>query len=240
MSPLVNPPNRGYSDYQRVDNWDGPILDQQTMHTFNAPEQSGVLDVSRYAYIGGSMTATTGTAYSFTANWYADQAASEFVGSRIFVIQASMGHQMQFRLPSIGPWLSMIWTPVTANAIRTNVIQATNRQHPLEIVPVTSILLTKQGVSIPATTTTRYFPTDYYSGPARVWVSGAGIVGFLGVEYLDTTNTWNPIDEMPLAAGDNRGTITTPTGAWRIYVDNTTASAQTVDVVVTPSTTGSV
>lgn len=240
MSPLVNAPNRGYADWQRVDNYDSGQLYSDPGTSGAGSIATSVLDVSRYGYIAGYDFAAAG---SFEAGffWYIDAAATVGVGLRQFMLDSNITDDAQYRLPNMGPFLKVAWSTIGAGPWTHRAeLFGTNRVHPLELIPRSPVLIDQQAIAIAAGATATFYPSGYYSGPAQWWVETGTQVGSLRFQYLTTAGTWDILNELPsvAATSDGSGIAVVPSGAWRAQLTNEGAVSASFYLTVTPTMTG--
>lgn len=241
MSPLVSAPARGYADWQRVENWDSDTLYTAPNAPTTGVTQSGVLDVSRYGYLGGfAYNAQNSTCILFIT-WFADQAGTITIAQRKILLTAVVTNPAHLRVPNLGPFCTLVFNPIGgASYTPRAVIFGTNRFHPLELIPISGVLM-HVATNIPANGSSNFFPTDYYSGPARASIVGLG--GAISVQYLYTADDGSSVqfDQFSVPSGQlqfSSNTIIVP-GAWFVTVNNTNAAVQGINLSVIPSATGS-
>lgn len=238
MSPLVQPPARGYSDWQRVSNYDTGLL-------YNAQEinnavsfTSPIEDVSRYAATALFVNMVAGNA-SITLSWFLDAGGTEQAGFRTFITSSLMNNGLQARILNLGPFVTISGTPFGGNYSIFLDAWGTNRQYPLEVVPSHPVIIDQQNIAIGGGSTVTMYPADYYAGPVQAWCAGPANASFLNLQYLTATNSWDLISQSPIPANSGASfTLVTPPGAWRMAVQQIGGAASTFDLAVTPSMTG--
>lgn len=238
MAPIADSAVRGYPDMQRIDNWDSGLLFEDEATVRNAPIASPVMDVSRYAYLGGFDICQL-IPVAVRAIWTADNPPTLPLGNRDFALTDLITGNAQYRLPNLGPYCQLTYTPMAAGNWRhTARIIGTNRVHPLEFIPDSAVLIDVQAQNVAAAATVTVYPTDYYAGPVQVW-SVIGQTSIVWLEYLAAGAVWHQLAQETVAAAANSVVDwATPPGAWRINVKNTGAAAGSLFLAVTPSTTG--
>ena len=237
--PLLASPNRGYADWQRVENWDTGLLINQTIPSGSNFYQSSVLDVSRSAYLSGYIGVTPGDAtIGFT--WYDDLAGDNTLGYRQYNMSSSINNVAQLRIPNMSPFCQVTASKLGAfNYGASLLIWGTNRYHPLELIPREPVLLAHAGIALAASGTNRYYPSDYYAGPVQV-NAFCGQSYQLFMEWLSDTDTWTSINNITGGTGTIQTvTMLAPPGAWRVGITNQTATATTESIRITPTYTGS-
>lgn len=230
---------RGYAAWQRIANYDGPIVWQANQNPGTTGQTSPVLDCSRYAYVGGQLGESSSQAL-WTFNWYADAGGVTQIASRQFVLYFRTEFA-QIRLPNLGPFLKITIAPIPngGTIASTGVIFFTNRVHPLEFIPTNPGLISQQATAINANTTNIYFPSDYYAGPVSVWASTNYATGLVDMDQMATDGTWQTVNQYKITTnGPVQQVMIAPAGAWRVAIQNSTASASTFYLAVTPSVTG--
>jgi hypothetical protein len=197
-----------------------------------------VLDVSRYAYLGGYDAVGT-REVQVTFDWYTDSGGVNNCGTRTLVLSPSIVSPAQYRLPNLGPFVQVSYLLLAApNWLHTCVLFGTNRVHPLELIPSSPVLIDVQNAAIGATTTIISYPSDYYAGPIQV-AAECSQAGTVSINYETAGAVWDVQDFYLLTAGAwLETTIATPPGAWRIAVRNTAAAAGTYYLIVNQSMTG--
>lgn len=241
MSPLIGAPNRGYADYQRLENFDSGVLLRVATPIQNSQYTSAVLDMSRYAYLGGLMSCGTGGIGLVVITWWADAAATILLGERAFTMNNQMGNAAQLRLPNLGPFVIIQCNAIGAGTYQFNAtVIGTNRVHPLEMIPLTSLLL-DWNQSFPVGTTS-VFHTSYYAGPALVTAvlpsSGVGI----SLSHSDSAGTPQQYDQLNVVTGAavQRFITSVPEGICWANVINLSGSPQNVALYVIPTPTGAI
>lgn len=239
MCPLISAPNRGYADYQRVGNYDSGILWSVDTGSINVGISSPLLDVGRYAYLGGTIAGLLNQS-QVSIFWYADAAATIQVGERFIQLHGQILQPAQIRLPNLGPFVR-INCNITGGAnqdVQANVF-GTNRVHPLEFIPVNPLVIDQQNVAIAAGVTANLYPFDYYAGPCRLWMLVSQTSQWQ-LQALSSAGVWELFDQQQgfAAFANVEQTLITPPGAWRLAVQNTSGTAGNYWAVVTPSTTG--
>jgi hypothetical protein len=241
MSPLVLSPNRGYADYQRIDNYDEGLVWNENPGPINFAVNSPVLDVSRYSRLGGFMQVGL-QGMLVELSWYADSAGTVGLGSKQFMLTNLINDAMQPLMINMGPFCKVSLQGAAAGNYQPIIkLYGTNRDHPLEFVPMQAVLIDEQLLGIGANGTQTIYPSDYYAGPLNVWYQPAFASGAVAFEYLTIANAWDLFDHttQTVASADYRYTTITPTGAWRVIVGNNTAAASDFYLAATPTLTGS-
>lgn len=239
MSPLVQPPNRGYADWQRVENYDSGVLLAVNQLIGGLPVTFGPVDMSRYLAIGGLM-GVSGNAGLVQMFWYDDSSALALVGQRQFTLSPLIPLAAQLRIPNLGPFLEIAptWLAGGSMTFVCNLI-GTNRDLSMDFIPSAPLLIDQDAVALGASGAVISYPNSYYAGPVRLWFTCTQSA-LWQLQVLSPTNAWETVDEFELAGGGVTSTtnILTPPGAWRIVVTNETAVAATYYLKATPSTTG--
>lgn len=199
---------------------------------------SPVFDVSRYAYLAGTIGENLASAV-VTLTWYLDSAGTTKIASRVFTVTDSITNAMQLRVPNLGSFCQVALTN-TGTGIDRTVAQVfgTNRVHPLEFLPMYSVLIDLQGIALGAGASYVAYPTDYYAGPVDIYFYGSQ-VNQLVPKVLNTAGIWDTIEYLSEAGNVNVSKYAImPDGAWRMDVTNTNNVAGTFNLVVTSSMTG--
>jgi hypothetical protein len=239
VSPLLTSPNRGYADWQRVENWDTGLLWNIFIPAGNTSHLSPVLDVSRTAYLSGSVDMTVGDmTVGFT--WYDDENLDNQLGSRVLNMSSEIADPAQLRIPNLGPYLQIVVHELgSAQYSATLLLWGTNRVHPLEFIPQAPYLVAHSVVALAANATNYTWPSDYYAGP--VFVNATSPAGFtFRLEALNGVDTYDTLAVEPTAANlvINQSFVVPP-GAWRVGMQNTSGAATNESLRVAYSATGS-
>lgn len=240
--PLISAPARGYTDYQRLGNFDSaPIFSASGTNLNGVDEVTGILDVSRFAYLGGFDRVTNGRAL-VTLQWYADSAGAIPVGSRQYVLlnaTLEIGNSMQYRVPNLGPFLKATWHQLSGTAFHFCQLLGTNRFHPLEAIPVNVQPITLNGIAQNPGSIT-YFPTDYVSGPVFFAIqSNVASVQFVPQTFDRTGNSQTLFAITPVAAAWTSFVLPIPLGAWQLTI-SVGGAAATIFAFATPSLSGAI
>ena len=234
-------PDIGYPDFQRVVNWDSPVLYADSVDNVTTYKQSGALDVSRYAYMGGFASITAGYCL-VTLEWFLDQSMSTIVGERQFTLDQSISEICQPKIPHMGPFLQVTFEAIASNPFSGSwSLFATNRAYPLEFVPINPVVFDVQGVDVGAISSSSWYPSNYYAGPALLSMYSTEASCQSGIQRLTSAGSWEFIYNLDLPAGSqwNQWRIVLPSGAWRCVYTNNSASTATMYGTITHSTTGS-
>jgi hypothetical protein len=239
MSPIQEPPNRGYADWQRVSNYDTDLIWNITPVSGHAPIVSPIIDVSRFLALGGAIGEQQSSSL-WTFQWYADDAGAIPVGARRFTTTINISSGATVRIPNLGPWVQITIAPLTGASFLPYVrLTATNRDLPIDFVPIDSQLIVRANQVIGAAASQDCWPETHFAGPIRIWglPLAAGIV--YSVQSLNTVAAFDIVDEIrPAANVDFSITTVAPTSAWKVLVTNAGA-ATNYYLSVTPSLTGS-
>lgn len=235
--PLMSAPSRGYTDWQRVENWDSGVLFSNNGAAAITGDGTGLLDVSRYAYLSGFDEVTGGNVQA-TYAWFADAAGLVGCGGRTIMFEGQNSRQAQYRLPNLGPYVQIGWQLATgASFNHTCVIMATNRAHPLEMIPGNSLLIYESNFNLPAGDTFLY-PGTMYTGPVQIWTHALGASVILVLQMMLSNGTYDAMIQLPGANGEQVFNWTAPQGAWRLRVANSGAAVPGVYLMATASLTG--
>jgi hypothetical protein len=242
MSPVLGAGGVGYDDYQRIQNYDSAILYSFTAPPSNSTLDSAVIPVLRWSYLEGILTPNT-NASQLTFTWTSDAAGFDTIGVRKFNISPLITNPMQFRLSNLGPYVQIEQAPIAGlNWGCSGAMFGGNRQSLLETIPQQPVALSVQNATVNAGTTSFFYPTDYYAGPATLWFVTGYATGGIALQWLDTSNVWEFAWQV-LSGGtnfQNTALITIPLGAWRFAVQNTTGGNGNFYMGVAQSNTGSV
>lgn len=224
--PLATQPNRGYTDWRRVDDWDSATLWTATAANTQATFTSPILDVSRYAYLGGEIQCGFHF-YSVSLQWFHDPGATVVAGFRTFLIDQNIFAGAQIRIPNLGPFLQVTISAVGAVFYDFLVdLIGTNRVHPLEFIPTRPWAISQVAVAIPAGGNIPVFPQDYYAGPVRVFMFCSTVPMSVDVQVLQFDGVYHGMGAIPVLTANSwmNALFTTPPGAWRVNVSNSGAA----------------
>lgn len=242
MSPLATPGTRGYPDWQRLQNWDSPSLFQRRMAFSGLSDDSGIMDVRLYQYLGGIdfITAAPGGC-SVHVSWYQDPSGSTLVGEQIWLIDPFGSGQQQWRLSNVGPYARVVWTSIDGvqNFTHTCNLLGTNRFHQLMFIPPNvNPLYIVQGTNINAGAQFTHSLQSLYTGPARIRINTAAAAWSVDLQAYTAGGLYQSVDVLinsPPAA-----TFLIPIGSSRLVVSNLDGVPRNFDIALTPAWLGSV
>ena len=239
MSPLANAPNRGYGDWQRIVDWDSPILFHESGVTHNADFATPVMDVSRFAYLGGIDFVQVNNCAVAVA-WFADAGATELVGERVFILGMTMQTPAQYRMPNLGPFVQLQYLRIAGVSFTHSCfLFGTNRQHPLEAVPaIASFLLSASG-TVANGFSVQGNPENYYAGPALAYFSTPAANWSLQFKTIDSNNASYTFDTIVTTGNNTRFTTVVPFGYWFVSINNQSGASGNFSLVMSASETGS-
>lgn len=240
MSPIAQPPSRGYNDWQRIGNYDTGLLYQNTLTNSNANFLGPILDVSRFAYLSGTMNETQSMS-TVAVQWYSDDIQTQFMGQVELTLVSNIVPVAQLRVPNLGPFCVVEQSVIGVTRYTSTVnIFATNRVHPLELIPQFAPMIDRQAQPLGASSSAIDYPNGYYSGPAQLAVNCTQNVQ-VAVRILSIVGTWDICWASPVITANNWFTAVfyAPLSAWRVETINQTAVAATYYTIVLPATTGS-
>lgn len=238
--PLLAPPARGYADWQRTVNWDSDVLWQADSGDTTASYTSPMMDVGRYAYLGGWVKEGLSQCQLVVTWWSAFTGGVE-MGVRTWTMDVNVGPDAQWRIPNLGPFVQIQVSSLNNQTYYfTGQVIGTNRYHPLETIPENPNFDPWENTAYTANGALWTYPKDYYVGPLSCSVNPI-TAGFVGVEILTNAGNWLLVQGVQLAGGSGYSQVTfvTPPGAWRFYFVNTNNTAGSVTLRACPSLTGS-
>lgn len=229
----------GYPDGQRVQNYDGPLQVDQQYNGAAASWVSAVFDCSRYARSAGFMWVGSGTA-QVQLSWFADAAGTVTLGSRTFLLDQWVTNGGQFRIPNLGPFVSISVQSLTANPYSYHVqMFQTNRESELEFIPSQRSLIWLPSTTLGAGVTQNLHPTDYYAGPVKVAVQFSAGTASLFVYFLNAQGGYDQAYAQNQPALDSILDFLVPAGAWYVAIKNTGTGSALFVVSVQHSQSGS-
>ena len=229
----------GYPDYQKVNNWDGPLLFSAKELLLSEGQEQGPWDMSRYASLLARLE-ILGTPIGVNLAWTTAQGAlGGLTATRFFVLEPNILAPIQILIPNLGP--SLKWTTTTEvgkTAKLTANVHGSNRVNPLGFVPRGPLVLSRRITFAKAETVTLY-PSDYYGGPAQVYYEKEGQTLTFVVEAQVMPGEWVStfLHETAAAKGNDTFSLLLPPTAWRLAV--VSGGLQNFNVRVAPSYSGS-
>lgn len=230
---------RGYADWQRVVNWDGPsILDHTGAVPGGGPVSSGILEASRYGYIGGIIQANN-PSVKVTLEWFLDAAGTILLAKRTLWLAVNITNPAQLRVPNLGPWVRVSTNKASGEYTLTAHLFLTNRTHPCELIPSESLLINTVPTIATAGEVT-IFPTDYFAGPAWLWIeTGAGAGQFI-LNRTEGTPPGNAFHFAALAANARETkAVILPFGPVSAQIKNVSGAEANYRIALTASLSGS-
>jgi len=163
---------RGYPDYQRVENWDGPRLIKESEERLPGEKvESALIEVSRYSAIAVPAFCEKGNV-NLICTW-TNASVKEVIATREFAFSKSIGSKAQLRIPNLGPYMFFTMKFVGGEAgLLTIEVFGTNRQSP-ESIPGKAILHHVKR-KYKASEEQTYNLTEYVSGKVGVAVRSFG------------------------------------------------------------------
>lgn len=238
MCPLIVAPNRGYADYQRVGNYDSGVLATLNFGPTNVGSQTQMIDVSRYAYLGGSLQCTLASV-QVTILWYADVLGTVQVGERTFAVNANVSNPAQLRLPNLGPFCLVAFTAISgANYTVTGRVFGTNRVHPCELIPLFPQLLTISSRASAINQVDNFWLNGYFSGPMQIWAISGGLNLTYSLFYMAPDGSTPFVWQAPLQTVLTTAFVIAPPGPLLAQIVNNSGSAATYSLSITPSLSG--
>lgn len=165
--------------------------------------------------------------------WTIDAAGQQIVGVQGLNLSSLIVSTNQLRIPNQGPYLYVTYQPfVGPNPLALNLF-GTNVGNVLQHIPGDTILLNEHNRTLGPYAATAIYPCDYFAGEARLYLSAPA--GVRATVYgADLTDQFWPLD----ATGPGSLTTITPMGTWLVVISNSTGSAVSYTVAVTPLASG--
>jgi hypothetical protein len=231
----------GYPDWRRIVDWDGPVVWEILTKAITGEAESGVIDCSRYGYIGGRAFCTP-EPLQLRLEWFADQAATKPVGQWLMVISPLVANPAQLRIPNMGPFVRvhLEGKEGTTKSTATVRLYVTNRIHPLQLIPVNSVIV-HSALAYAEGESKFVTPTDYYAGPVEVNYEsnvGAATAVVVEMEVQPGVLAACPILRFGATVPSAQQKIILPAGAFRLHIANEGA-ARSINVNLQTSLTGS-
>lgn len=168
---------RGYPDYQRVENWDGPAVftRQQVNITAGGEGEYETFETSRYAQLGVTMEAIIGK-MTINFQFLTAKTGGATLGVKSYCMNPQVG-RCNLRVPVLGPYcrITVKATIEVASKLLTTVIP-TNRLAPQEAIPRNNLLLNTV-LSYEAAQKRSFVIPELASGKATCRFSNSGANG---------------------------------------------------------------
>lgn len=238
----------GYPDFQKVANWDGPVLAESGL---NEMPYATTFPVGPYGYLNGSINVLS--AYALASfEWGPTATFPKLPTMSVIKRQLILGNGEAgglkgssggalLRIPNWGPYCRLRVTQVGANNTLPHVTLAgTNRVSPYETLPATTPLVVASHVFAGAGVVT-VAPAFFWSGPMRVvyFSEAAGIAstvrlnGLLPPEGVETT-----FDFITVGSGVTVFNLYAPFTTWWLTVEAAGVN-KTTSIVAQPLLSGS-
>lgn len=231
---------RGYADWQRIQNWDGPQLDHRTGTVNHGIVTTPIVQVDRYSHIEGQMSCGTNPV-EMSFRWFADSAGTIHLAERRLALNPEIANPATLHLPNLGPWLQIFYIPAEVEAgeyTLTGTLIMTNRVYPLELVPLSSEVI-NSGHLFGGGGEVILWPVSYFAGPATlILFNSAAGAGFVDVQGDFGVNSWERTDRLVAPSGSLVVAKTIlPLTAHRYSLNS--GGAGSMELNVSASTTGS-
>lgn len=241
MSPVTG--SRGYEDYQRVSNWDAPILGEGTKTSLLENFPLEFKDVSRYAYLYLRIRPTSAEKglLLLHLDYWNHPLGGLNCGERDIVLTPEIKVPIQIRVPNLGPFVTIRLTRIEAAGGTCDFqIAPTNRYVPIEVIPSAPTLINEIAKVVLKAGNIKVWPLSYFAGPAVFYFSPAGEKFSLLLRYVDKLGEFHTFSTLSPAAGSNtKENVVLPVGAWFAEVLNAGAADSQFDLSLIPSLTGS-
>lgn len=197
MSPLGSGP-LGSPDWQRVANWDGPVL--LSAVTYEMPKGvervTPVFDVSRYSALALNYSVIEGGAY-MNVGWFGTSALGPPGQTRLFRLGPTGGTYGQLRLSNLGPFVQIgLQGSGESNKISLSA-QPTNRPPQQEAIPYGAVIL-KGAKTFAANETYTEYSGQLASGILRVSANTGAAKPFYLRAYVATGDG----EELPIGQAE--------------------------------------
>lgn len=239
--PLVPAPGVGYADYATFGNYDSAVLWSQSSAVSTTPESSPVMNMTKYAAVGGAFLCTQGQC-QVTFSWYSDPLLVFLIAERTFTLTSNIISGLGgWVIPNLGAYLQITFSNIAGGNYAMNAIAfGTNRQVPLAVSPQNSALIDVQNGFIGLGATLMFYPTDYYTGPLATWFDPGFSTWIVALQMLNTGGTWDTVNQASGTVAASQYLIwVTPLGAWRFAVTNSTGANSNYYLACVPAPTGS-
>lgn len=217
----------GYPDWQRLTNWDGPVLWEPAPGVYNAQLNGPVMRVDRYQALSCLLEITAGKA-SFTFAWYADQALTTLIAARQVYLDGGAGNTSIVRLTNLGAWCQVLITPIggAAFTLASTVFAVTNRGFPSEYVAISSMLAQVESQNINAGVTFTAQCQYVVAGRAHLWAAGPTAGATVDVLAMLLSGVYVHIYEGVLDGnGELNDDLELPQSSIKLQISNTTGVA---------------
>lgn len=237
--PTLGAGPRGYKDWQREENWDGPFVVQQSAVAHSGAFTTAMAQASRYGYLMGLVNVEEHSVL-MTAEWFADVAGTEPLGHRNIVLNAAAVTPAQLHLTNLGPFVRLTFTPSGGEPTYklTGRLFLTNRLTLPELSSANPVLA-NGGITFGGAGELLWQQGIYFAGPveALVFAEGAS-VAYLRIMATTELGVEEEVDRVVAPAGDlvvQR--VVFPLSAVNLKV--VSGGAQHVRFSLTPFVTGS-
>lgn len=190
----------GYPDYQRVENYDGPVvLNRKELKVAKGVVKGlGPFDVSRYAAVKLNIECTLGVGI-LKLSYGTLEGGAAFIGVREIIVSAELAREAVLEIPNLGPELTVEWFGLAASNTVLVTAVPTNRQvNGTAVFP--GVLLLQSVAKPKAAGEVAVAPGFIATGTVRLFVATEGLgTPNVFITVLDATGT---IREISRFAGE--------------------------------------
>jgi hypothetical protein len=239
----------GYPDWQRVENWDGPVIWEGEGGALSGPQTSGVVPCSRYASLVVYVLPAELHAkrVAITVQWFRQAVGGPIVFARTIVTFTRAENPsipLTFHIPNMGPFVKVTLAPITASETWEAewMVRLDNRQYAVESPVQNPIMVAVAEHALAEAGTAVVLPSFYYSGPALLNVNIAHVGMAVDLQSFDPVGLAYALAGRvePNAAGVWQAIpMQLPLGAWRLVFRNIAGVAATISGGLVVAPTGS-
>lgn len=229
----------GYPDYQRIANFDGPLLYSKPNQLVNGTVESPRLAVSRYLSTAGNMSPGIGGEpdVEVTFQWWSAEKAGFLIASRTFILSKETSLGANFNIRNEGPWLVVRTT--IANGHWSIQMFASNRALDVEFVTQEVTAFHVSEVLAPAAEKI-FFPPILASGPTQVFAQMLGNTIGIAVDMATTPAGYTALYQVGLLENEIKNDrLILPSTAWRVRTLTGAKAGGTLVFTLSTSTSGS-
>jgi hypothetical protein len=217
----------GYPDWQRVDTRVQAPIFFAAAQDVTGNHNLGPFYVANLERVLVSVFGNTFGSYQFTLSWFNDAAMTQQVSFIDIVIDATATTWVQ-SIAVQAQYVVLIVAaiaPVAGDTAEISLVPNSNEVPVTQAIP--SILVTQDGVSIPATTTSTFESPYIAPGPAVVHAFTVATTWFIDVQYMNLSGVWHTMYQWTFTTASQtlNQEITLPSAPVRLAVHNSDAGA---------------